>query len=132
MFEEIKKIFRDHEPELILLSYSEDHTATFQIVDCDGYGLGKIICEEIHVLCVTTQWESYGGIEIIPVTELTAAPAFSWLTETTPEDYLLVWLNPSANDEDETSALPVIADTHRGYILCKSISFTEEVSGNTL
>lgn len=123
MYEPIKKIFRDNEPELILLTYSENHTGTFQLVDCDGYRLGKIICGEIHLLCVTTQWESFKEIEILPITELQETGAFSWLRETAPEDYLLVWLTPSFN-----SALPIIADSQRGYILCKSISFEEETS----
>jgi hypothetical protein len=128
MFEAIKKIFRDHEPELILLSYSENHTGTFQLVDCDGYRLGKIICEGIHLLCVTTQWESFNEIEVLLVTELTAAGAFSGLRKTVPEDHLLVWLTPSLTDEDEKSALPMITNTQRGYIVCKSISFEEEKS----
>jgi hypothetical protein len=128
MYEPIKKIFRDNEPELILLTYSENHTGTFQLVDCDGYRLGKIICEEIHLLCVTTQWESFNEIEVLPITELKETGAFSWLTETAPKDYLLVRLTPSLNDDDEVSALPIIGDARRGYILCKSISFEREQS----
>ena len=127
LFATLQQIFRDNEPELILLSYSEDHTGIFQLVDCDGYRLGKIICEEIFVLCVTTQWESYNGIEILPVAELTAPGPFAWIKEAAPEDYLLILLS-SSNDEEENSALPPIANTHAGYILCKSISFAEETT----
>ena len=126
MFEEIKNVFRDNEPELILLSYAENHTGTFRVVDCDGYRLGKIVCEEVFLLCVTTQWESYTGIEVLPVKELEGA--FSWLKEIAPADYLLILLTPTLNEEDDPSALPRIADSQRGYILCKSISFEAETS----
>ena len=127
MFEEIKKVFRDNEPELILQSYAENHTGTFRVVDCDGYRLGKMTCEEIFLLCVTTQWESYTEIEVLPVKELTGA--FSWLKEIAPADYLLVLLTPALNEDDDPSAVPKIDNTQRGYILCKSISFEAETSG---
>jgi hypothetical protein len=129
VFEALEKIFRDNEPELVLLSYSENHTGTFQLLDCDGYRLGKIICEEIYLLCVTTQWGSFNKIKILPVTELRAGDAFFWVRENTPADYILVWLTPSSDDDgDQESALPTIANTQQGYILCKSITFAEEDS----
>ena len=127
-FSRCASLFRDNEPEMILVSYSENHTGVFQLADCDGYRLGKIICEEIFLLCITTQWESYAEIEVVPVNELTGT--FIWLKEIAPEDYLLVLLTPTLNEEDDPSALPMIGDSQRGYILCKAISFEEEkVSG---
>ena len=123
MLEAIKKIFHDNEPELILLSYSENHTGMFQLADCDGWEVGKIICEDIYLLCVTTQWGSYTEIEVLAVTELTAPGTFSWVKEVAPADYLLVLFTPKLDEGDDPSALPMIGDTQRGYILCKSISF---------
>lgn len=129
MIEVTEKIFRDNEPELVLLSYSENHTGTFQLLDCDGYPLGRIVCEEIYVLCVTTQWESFGELEVIPVKELPVSGDFSWLKEIAPDDYLLVLLTPVFDDEkQQESALPIIAKERRGYIVCKSISFAPEKS----
>ena len=121
MIEAIAKVFRDSEPELNLVSYSEKHDARFQLLDCDGYRLGNVVFEGVHLLCVTTRWRSYSEIDAVAVAELD--DAFSWLKETVPEDYLLVSITPSLNDNDEQSPLP---NNRKGYIVCRSLTFEGE------
>jgi hypothetical protein len=126
MIEAIAKVFRDNEPQLNLVSYSDKHDARFQVLDCDGYRLGNVVFEGVYLLCVITRWRSYGEIVAVPVAEL--EDAFSWLRETVPEDYLLVSITASLNDSDEQSPLLMTSNKRKGYIVCRSLAFEEETS----
>src|SRR5437879_649128 len=56
------EIFDKNEPELVLLAYRADGEAEFQVVDEDKFRIGKMICQDVRVLCIATQYQSYSRL----------------------------------------------------------------------
>src|SRR6185369_17331291 len=115
MYNELIEVFLANDPEVVLISYSEDHEACFQLMDCDGYHLGKMVCKEVYTVCLTTRWDSYSEINFYTVKDL--PPNLRRFQETIPDEYIIVTLNPTKLDEP--GPLPVIGNNPLGYIIFK-------------
>src|SRR5688500_8343934 len=114
MYNELRQVFLANDPEVVLISYLGDHEACLQLMDCDGYRVGKMICKEIYTICLTTRWDSYSEINFYTVKDL--PPNLLRFQETFPEDFILITLKPTKLDEP--IPLPIVDGNPLGYIIC--------------
>ena len=121
--EKLQEIFTLNEPELVLESYETTDGGTgravFRLLDCDGYDLGRMLCEGVHVLAVSTCWESFDQIGVL--SEAGSPEGFEWMAGRWPEGYELVFLRVS-EDRHEDSILPLTGNRRFGFIVCRSFS----------
>ncbi len=119
----LSALFQRHDPELELIDYQSNHTARFRLLDCDGYLVGEMICEEVFVWCLSTGGCAYSGISIFKKHEI--PERFSWIRkwfeETTPDDFHLIELIPVFEDEYQEFFLPPLEGRPTGYIVCRSL-----------
>jgi hypothetical protein len=120
----LKEVFTLNEPELVLERYeaSQDGTgrAVFRLLDCDGYDLGRMLCEGVHTLAVSTSWESFDQLEVLVSAE--GFPSFEGMQDRLPEGYELVLLRV-AEDSQEDTVLPLMGDRRFGFIVCRAITY---------
>lgn len=123
----LQKVFSDNEPELVLTSYSSHHDADFQLLDCDKYRIGRMICSGVRLLCIGTEAESYSGLEVYD--KNTLPERFSWLKGgiAANEDYRFMIMPSSMEGVTEHySRLPRFEGHPVGFIICESVSFAME------
>jgi hypothetical protein len=126
MNKEIQRIFFSNEPQMILISYDKNHQAIFQLLDCDGYRIGKLLFNDVLILAVTTQWQSYEKIDIFSLKEFQHKN--SEMFQKVPEDYQIVFFTPLCEKDSLFIGLPRIDQESKGYIVCKSLIFEEEIN----
>ena len=123
MSSDLQEIFRLNEPEVVLESFSEDRGAIFRLLDCDGYRLGCMVCEDVYALCMTIRWESFSSVSFLQRADVDVQ--FPVLSHAVPNGFQLVVLHP-VEDATSDSKLPTIKGEKLGYIICKSVSFVKE------
>lgn len=126
---QLVEFFRLNEPQVVLASYSSNHTATLQFLDCDDYRIGTLVCEVVFLLCITTQVLEYGRVSICRKGGL--PEGFAWLEHLfTSEDLLIVMypLEEEDDDDDEQPLLPAIGGRAVAYIVCKSAHYEKETN----
>jgi hypothetical protein len=125
MYKKLKERIHAIEPELILVSYSNTHEAHFQLLDCDGYAVGKLICVGVRMMCLSSQGESYDKVDEFFCHELPAD--FFWLSKEEMEGKTLFVFRPLKEYVD-MSLLPIINGERVGYIVCESITYEVDQS----
>src|SRR5262249_26346373 len=118
--EELKRRIYATEPELILVSYNDAHTAIYQLLDCDGYSVGRLTCLGVRAIFLSSRNESYDKLEVFSSQEL--PPSFSWLSRAEMEGRTLFVFRVLSVYE-YLSLLPVTDGERRGYIVCDSIEY---------
>jgi hypothetical protein len=120
----LEEIFRWKEPELSLLSYV-DNVATMQLTDWDGNNFGKLVCNEVIVLCIPTRFQEFNHLSTHGRDDL--PPQFSWLIDFFLDDMILVIMQP-LDEDNEGSLLPNIGGRRMAFIVCKSIHYEKQQS----
>ncbi len=122
---QIKRWFRDNEPELALESVT-DGRASFLLRDCDGYRLACLAFDEVQTVCMATHSESYSDISVYREGELPSR--FAWLAKGIASGHSLFVLEVSEDDQD-LSTLPLLCSSRLAYIVAKSVELLPAPAG---
>jgi hypothetical protein len=124
--ERLLKVFRDNEPELVLVKYQKGEAA-FQLLDCDSCRIGTMVCTGVRVICVGTAFDAYERMDVYTLQSLPTR--LGWMADGLIHDRQWMFLvMPSKHHPDGAaqSPLPRMNGYPHGFIVCENAFYREE------